>query len=832
MVLAQEEARLLNHSYIGTEHILLGLIHEGEGVAAKALEALGISLEAVRAQVEEIIGQGGSSPSGHIPFTPRAKKVLELSLREALQLGHNYIGTEHILLGLIREGEGVAAQVLVKLGADLGRVRQQVIQLLSGYQGPGGKAEGEATSTKDAPQEKGGSQILDQFGRNLTQLARDKKLDPVIGRQKEMERVMQILSRRTKNNPVLIGEPGVGKTAIVEGLAQKIVANEVPETLTNKQLYTLDLGALVAGSRYRGDFEERLKKVLKEIKTRGDIILFIDEIHTLVGAGAAEGAIDAASILKPMLARGELQTIGATTLDEFRKHFEKDAALERRFQPVKVEEPSVAHTIEILKGIRDKYETHHRVTITDQALVSAANLADRYISDRFLPDKAIDLIDEAGSRLRIKRMTTPPDLKEIENKINDVQEAKKKAVEEQRFEEAGRLRDQERTLLEERSQKEVDVKAQGIDLFDEVSEESIAEVLSMWTGIPVFKLTEEETAKLLNMEGELHKRIIGQENAIKAVSQSIRRTRAGLKDPKRPSGSFIFLGPTGVGKTELAKTLAEFLFGDEDALIALDMSEYMEKHTVSRLVGSPPGYVGYEEGGQLTEAVRRKPFSVVLFDEIEKAHPDVFNTLLQILEEGRLTDAQGRSTDFRNTVLIMTSNLGTQDLRKANVGFGKNDEALSYARMQEKVNEALKVQFKPEFLNRIDEVIVFHELAMAEVVQMVDLMSKRLIGQLEGLGLGLELTEVAKSLLAKRGYDPQLGARPLRRALQLFIEDPLSDKLLLKEFHAGEIIVIGVEDDPDKKDEQRFTFKAVEGFVSPTAVVLAGASDTTPTTPE
>ncbi len=832
MVLAQEEARLLNHSYIGTEHILLGLIHEGEGVAAKGLEALGISLEAVRAQVEEIIGQGGSSPSGHIPFTPRAKKVLELSLREALQLGHNYIGTEHILLGLIREGEGVAAQVLVKLGADLGRVRQQVIQLLSGYQGPGGKAEGEAPGTKDAPQEKGGSQILDQFGRNLTQLARDKKLDPVIGRQKEMERVMQILSRRTKNNPVLIGEPGVGKTAIVEGLAQKIVANEVPETLTNKQLYTLDLGALVAGSRYRGDFEERLKKVLKEIKTRGDIILFIDEIHTLVGAGAAEGAIDAASILKPMLARGELQTIGATTLDEFRKHFEKDAALERRFQPVKVDEPSVAHTIEILKGIRDKYETHHRVTITDQALVSAANLADRYISDRFLPDKAIDLIDEAGSRLRIKRMTTPPDLKEIENRINDVQEAKKKAVEEQRFEEAGRLRDQERTLLEERSQKEIDVKAQGIDLFDEVSEESIAEVLSMWTGIPVFKLTEEETAKLLNMEGELHKRIIGQENAIKAVSQSIRRTRAGLKDPKRPSGSFIFLGPTGVGKTELAKTLAEFLFGDENALIALDMSEYMEKHTVSRLVGSPPGYVGYEEGGQLTEAVRRKPFSVVLFDEIEKAHPDVFNTLLQILEEGRLTDAQGRSTDFRNTVLIMTSNLGTQDLRKANVGFGKNDEALSYARMQEKVNEALKVQFKPEFLNRIDEVIVFHELAMAEVVQMVDLMSKRLIGQLEGLGLGFELTEAAKNLLAKRGYDPQLGARPLRRALQRFIEDPLSEKLLLKEFHAGEIIVVGVEEDPDKKDEQIFTFKAVEGFVPPSSVVLAGAGDATPTTTE
>jgi ATP-dependent Clp protease ATP-binding subunit ClpC len=656
VVLAQEEARLLNHSYIGTEHILLGLIHEGEGVAAKALESLNISLEAVRAQVEEIIGQGGSSPSGHIPFTPRAKKVLELSLREALQLGHNYIGTEHILLGLIREGEGVAAQVLVKLGADLSRVRQQVIQLLSGYQGPAGKGEGTPAGAKDEPQEKGGSQILDQFGRNLTQLARDNKLDPVIGRQKEMERVMQILSRRTKNNPVLIGEPGVGKTAIVEGLAQKIVRNDVPETLTNKQLYTLDLGSLVAGSRYRGDFEERLKKVLKEIKTRGDIILFIDEIHTLVGAGAAEGAIDAASILKPMLARGELQTIGATTLDEFRKHFEKDAALERRFQPVKVEEPEVAHTIEILKGLRDKYESHHRVTITDQALVAAANLADRYIADRHLPDKAIDLIDEAGSRLRIKRMATPPDLKEIENKINDVQEAKKKAVEEQRFEEAGRLRDQERALLEERVEKESAIKASGIDLFDEVDEEAIAEVLSMWTGIPVYKLTEEETAKLLNMEAELHKRIISQNDAIKAVSQSIRRTRAGLKDPKRPSGSFIFLGPTGVGKTELAKTLANFLFGEDDALISLDMSEYMEKHTVSRLVGSPPGYVGYEEGGQLTEAVRRKPFSVVLFDEIEKAHPDVFNTLLQILEEGRLTDAQGRSTDFRNTVLIMTSN--------------------------------------------------------------------------------------------------------------------------------------------------------------------------------
>ena len=659
VVLAQEEARLLNHNYIGTEHILLGLIHEGEGVAAKALESLGISLEAVRNQVEEIIGQGGSSPSGHIPFTPRAKKVLELSLREALQLGHNYIGTEHILLGLIREGEGVAAQVLVKLGADLSRVRQQVIQLLSGYAGPGGGSAATGGSGDKAGATAGGaggtdnqsgSLVLDQFGRNLTQVARDKGLDPVVGRSKETERVMQVLSRRSKNNPVLIGEPGVGKTAIVEGLAQAIATDNVPDTIRNKQLYTLDLGALVAGSRYRGDFEERLKKVLKEIKTRGDIILFIDEIHTLVGAGAAEGAIDAASILKPMLARGELQTIGATTLDEYRKHLEKDAALERRFQPVKVEEPSVAHTIEILKGLRERYEEHHRVTITDQALVAAANMADRYISDRFLPDKAIDLIDEAGSRLRIKRMDTPPEYKEIEAEIAEVVRNKKIAVEEQRFEDAGELRDREKDLLTKREEVEAEIKASGADLFDEVDEEAIAEVLSLWTGIPVYKLTEEETEKLLNMEAELHKRVIGQEQAIEALSRAIRRTRAGLKDPKRPSGSFIFLGPSGVGKTELAKTLAEFLFGEEDALITLDMSEYMEKHTVSRLVGSPPGYVGYDEGGQLTEAVRRKPFSVVLFDEIEKGHTDVFNTLLQILEEGRLTDSQGRSVDFRHGV--------------------------------------------------------------------------------------------------------------------------------------------------------------------------------------
>ncbi|MDG1367132.1 MAG: ATP-dependent Clp protease ATP-binding subunit [Acidimicrobiales bacterium] len=822
VVLAQEEARLLNHNYIGTEHILLGLIHEGEGVAAKALESLGISLEAVRNQVEEIIGQGGSSPSGHIPFTPRAKKVLELSLREALQLGHNYIGTEHILLGLIREGEGVAAQVLVKLGADLSRVRQQVIQLLSGYSGSGGdggpgSGSGEkasATAGGSTAGDASGSLVLDQFGRNLTQAAREKSLDPVIGRSRETERVMQILSRRTKNNPVLVGEPGVGKTAIVEGLAQAIADDTVPETLHNKQLYTLDLGALVAGSRYRGDFEERLKKVLKEIKARGDIVLFIDEIHTLVGAGAAEGAIDAASILKPMLARGELQTIGATTLDEYRKHLEKDAALERRFQKVVVEEPSVAHTIEILKGLRDRYETHHRVTITDQALVAAANLADRYISDRHLPDKAIDLIDESGSRLRIKRMETPPEYKELEAEIADVVRQKKEAVEGQQFEEAGRLRDKEKELLARRESMESEAKASGLDLFDEVDEEAIAEVLSLWTGIPVYKLTEEETAKLLRMEDELHKRVIGQEDSIKAVSQAIRRTRAGLKDPKRPSGSFIFLGPSGVGKTELAKTLAEFLFGDESALISLDMSEYQEKHTVSRLVGSPPGYVGYDEGGQLTEKVRRKPFSVVLFDEVEKAHPDVFNTLLQILEEGRLTDSQGRSVDFRNTVLIMTSNLGTQDLRKANLGFTKADEAINYERMKEKVNDALKAHFRPEFLNRIDDTIVFHELSQPEVRQIVDLMIARTAEQLAGQGMGLELSDAAKDHLSVKGYDPALGARPLRRAIQRMVEDPLSEKLLYKDFRAGEIIIVDVE--PDEAGELQIVFRAIEGFEPPT----------------
>ena len=827
VVLAQEEARLLNHNYIGTEHILLGLIHEGEGVAAKALESLGISLEGVRGQVEELIGQGGSSPSGHIPFTPRAKKVLELSLREALQLGHNYIGTEHILLGLIREGEGVAAQVLVKLGADLSRVRQQVIQLLSGYAGSGGpmgaaSEKAGATSGGRGTDSPSGSLVLDQFGRNLTQAATEKKLDPLIGRKRELERIMQVLSRRTKNNPVLVGEPGVGKTAIVEGLAQMVAGGDVPETIQGKQIYTLDLGALVAGSRYRGDFEERLKKVLKEIKTRGDIVLFIDEIHTLVGAGAAEGAIDAASILKPMLARGELQTIGATTIEEYRKHIEKDAALERRFQPITVDEPDVAHTIEILKGLRERYETHHRVTITDQALIAAANLADRYISDRHLPDKAIDLIDEAGSRLRLRRMNTPDDLRELEVELAEVVQRKKAAVESQDFEEAGNLRDREKELISSKSEREEEIKSSGVDLFDEVDEECIAEVLSVWTGIPVYKLTEEETQKLLHMEDDLHKRVIGQEDAIHAVSQAIRRTRAGLKDPKRPSGSFVFLGPSGVGKTELAKTLAEFLFGDEQALISLDMSEYMEKHTVSRLLGSPPGYVGYDEGGQLTEAVRRKPFSVVLFDEVEKAHPDVFNTLLQILEEGRLTDSQGRSVDFRNTVLIMTSNLGTADLRKANLGFTKADEAVSYERMKEKVQDALKLHFRPEFLNRIDETIVFHELTMEEVTRIVDLMISRLSSQLAGQGIGLELTDDVKRHLAEHGYDPTLGARPLRRAIQRLIEDPLSERLLYKEFKAGEIVIVDVEEVPEDSaddstyDGKKVVFRSTAGFEPPT----------------
>ena len=804
VVLAQEEARMLNHNYIGTEHILLGLIHEGEGVAAKALESLGISLDAVRQQVEEIIGQGQQAPSGHIPFTPRAKKVLELSLREALQLGHNYIGTEHILLGLIREGDGVAAQVLVKLGADLNRVRQQVIQLLHGYQGKEPASAG--TAAESAPST---SLVLDQFGRNLTQGAREGKLDPVIGREKEIERVMQVLSRRTKNNPVLVGAPGVGKTAVVEGLAQKIVKGEVPETIKDKQLYTLDLGALVAGSRYRGDFEERLKKVLKEIRTRGDIILFIDEIHTLVGAGAAEGAIDAASILKPMMARGELQTIGATTLDEYRKYLEKDAALERRFQPIQVAEPTISHTIEILKGLRDRYEAHHRVSITDGALVASAQLADRYISDRFLPDKAIDLIDEAGSRMRIRRMTAPPDLREYDEKIAQVRREKESAIDSQDFEKAAALRDNEKQLLAKKATREKEWKAGDMDVVAEVNEELIAEVLATATGIPVFKLTEEESQRLLRMEDELHRRVIGQNDAIKALSQAIRRTRAGLKDPKRPGGSFIFAGPSGVGKTELSKTLAEFLFGDEDSLIQLDMSEYMEKHTVSRLFGSPPGYVGYEEGGQLTEKVRRRPFSVVLFDEIEKAHPDIFNSLLQILEDGRLTDAQGRMVDFKNTVIIMTTNLGTRDISKGglSVGFARPGESTgSYDRMKSRVQEELKQHFRPEFLNRVDDIIVFHQLLREEIFSIVDLMIAKVDERLKDRDMAIELRPEAKDLLSARGYDPVLGARPLRRTIQREIEDSLSEKILFGELRPGQIVIVDVE---GSGETAKFTFNGV-----------------------
>ncbi len=828
IVLAQEEARSFNHNYIGTEHILLGLIQEGECVAAKALESMGISLEAVRQEVEEIIGRGSQPHVGHIPFTPRAKKVLELSLREGLQMGHKYIGTEFLLLGLIREGEGVAAQVLVKLGADLPRVRQQVIQLLSGYEGGEG-------GTPEAPQQSSGSDavgagaspggrvqssvgersnslVLDQFGRNLTQAARDGKLDPVVGREKEIERVMQVLSRRTKNNPVLIGEPGVGKTAVVEGLALDIVNGKVPETLKDKQLYSLDLGSLVAGSRYRGDFEERLKKVLKEINQRGDIILFIDEIHTLVGAGAAEGAIDAASLLKPKLARGELQTIGATTLDEYRKHIEKDAALERRFQPVQVPEPSVELTIDILKGLRDRYEAHHRVSITDGALAAAANLSDRYINDRYLPDKAVDLIDEAGARMRIKRMTAPAGLREVDERIAAVRREKEAAIDAQDFEKAAGLRDQERRLGEERSEKEKQWRAGDLEEIAEVGEEQIAEVLGTWTGIPVFKLTEEESSRLLHMEEELHKRIIGQDDAVKSVSRAIRRTRAGLKDPRRPSGSFIFAGPSGVGKTELSKALAEFLFGEDDALIQIDMGEFHDRFTASRLFGAPPGYVGYEEGGQLTEKVRRKPFSVVLFDEIEKAHKEIYNTLLQVLEDGRLTDGQGRVVDFKNTVLIFTSNLGTQDISKAvGMGFssvGETDAEGQYERMKQKVNDELKKHFRPEFLNRIDDIVVFHQLTQEEIIKMVDLLVSRVSKALKAKDMDLELTDNAKKLLAKRGFDPVLGARPLRRTIQREIEDVLSEKILFGEVGAGEIITVDVDnwDGESKGTEAQFTF--------------------------
>lgn len=798
IVLAQEEARSLQHNYIGTEHILLGLIREGEGIAAKALNAKGVELDNTRKQIKEMIGTGTVSPSGHIPFTPHAKQVLELSLREALQLGHSYIGTEHILLGLIREGEGVGTQVLIKMEVDLGDLRSTAMDLIRGNSGlPEDGQKGDLANAGGVQDKRNqsGSALLDQFGRNLTTEAEQGKLDPVIGRSKEIERVMVVLSRRTKNNPVLIGEPGVGKTAVVEGLAQKIVAGDVPETLKGKQVYSLDLGSMVAGSRYRGDFEERLKKVLKEIKTRGDIVLFIDEIHTIVGAGSADGALGASDMLKPMLARGELQTIGATTTDEYRKYIEKDAALERRFQPIQVQEPSIAETIEILKGLRARYENHHHVTITDAALQSAAEMSARYIQDRNLPDKAIDLIDEAGARLRIKRLTEPPELKELDSKISKLSEKKDEAIKNQDFEKAADLRDEQEKLEEERKNKEQAWREGESNVNMVVDEDVIASVVSNTTGIPVVKLTQAESKKLLGMEAELHKRIIGQDEAVSALSRSIRRARVGLKDPKRPSGSFIFAGPTGVGKTELAKTLAQFLFDDDDALIRVDMSEFAEKYAASRLFGAPPGYVGYEEGGELTEKVRRKPFSVVLFDEIEKAHPDIFNTLLQVLDDGHLTDGQGRKVDFKNTIIILTTNLGTRDIAKsANTGFSLGNNAYaSYQRMKDQVNSELKRQFRPEFLNRLDDTIVFRQLTEPEVRQIVDLDVKRLNDRLFERHMTLELTDAAKNLLAQKGFDPLLGARPLRRVIQRDIEDAISEKILLGDLTDGERVEVDAE---------------------------------------
>ncbi len=830
VVLAQDEARALKHNYIGTEHILLGLLREEEGLAARVLESLDITVEEVRAQVARIVGQGDEVTTGQIPFTPRAKKVLELALREALSLGHNYIGTEHILLGLVRENEGVAARILLDFDADAEKIRNEIIRMLSGPGRRQGGGSGGAAGEKSKS-----SKLLDQFGRNLTKQSSEGKLDPVVGRQTEIERLMQILSRRTKNNPVLIGEPGVGKTAVVEGLASRIATNQVPELLKNKQIYTLDLAALVAGSKYRGEFEERLKKVMKEIMQRGDIILFIDELHNLVGAGAAEGAIDAASILKPALARGELQTIGATTLDEYRKYLERDAALERRFQQVRVEEPSVDDTVQILRGLRDRYEAHHRVKITDEALHASAELADRYIQDRHLPDKAIDLIDEAASRIRIRSMSAPPRYRELEEEIERVRKDKEASIEAQEFEKAASLRDKERKLTQKKRELEEQWRSseEGEEQ-PEVGEEEIADIVSMWTGIPVFKLTEAESQKLIRMEEELHKRVVGQEEAIVAVAKSIRRARAGIKDPKRPTGSFIFLGPSGVGKTELARTLAEFLFGDEDAMIQVDMSEYMEKHSVSRLVGSPPGYIGYDEGGQLTEAVRRKPYSVLLLDEIEKAHPDVFNILLQILEEGKLTDAQGRRVDFRNTIVIMTSNIGAAQISKnQGFGFSVGDEGgLSYDEMKSRVMGELKKVFRPELLNRIDEIIVFHKLDRAEILSIVDLMLRRLREQMATHEVTIELTDEAKELLVDKGYDPAMGARPLRRAIQRFIEDPLADYVLGRNIEPGSTILVARKsnEDGEPTDEVDITF--IPGDIAPEKVTVPPAEPTDSAEPE
>lgn len=785
LALAQDEANRLGHNNIGTEHVLLGLVREGEGIAAKALYALGLGAEKIQEEVENLIGRGqDASQTPH--YTPRAKKVIELSMDEARKLGHSYVGTEHILLGLIREGEGVAARVLNNLGVSLNKARQQVLQLLGSNES--GSHQGGSAASANTP-------TLDSLARDLTAIAREGSLDPVIGRSKEIQRVIEVLSRRTKNNPVLIGEPGVGKTAIAEGLAQQIVHNEVPEILRDKRVMTLDMGTVVAGTKYRGEFEDRLKKVMDEIRQAGNIILFIDELHTLIGAGGAEGAIDASNILKPSLARGELQCIGATTLDEYRKYIEKDAALERRFQPITVDEPTAEESVQILKGLRDRYEAHHRVSITDEAIDAAVKLSDRYISDRFLPDKAIDLIDEAGSKVRLRSYTTPPNLKELEVKLEEVRKEKDAAVQSQEFEKAASLRDSEQRLREQLEETKKTWKEQQGKENSEVTVEDIASVVSSWTGIPVSKLAQTETQKLLNLEEILHSRVIGQEEAVNAISKAVRRARAGLKDPKRPIGSFIFLGPTGVGKTELARALAEAMFGDEDAMIRVDMSEYMEKHSTSRLVGSPPGYVGYEEGGQLTEKVRRKPYSVVLLDEIEKAHPDVFNILLQVLEDGRLTDSKGRTVDFRNTVLIMTSNVGAESLKKNKyVGFNLQDGEQDYKDMKGKVMEELKKAFRPEFLNRIDEIIVFHALEKKHLRNIVNLMSDALIKRLNEQEIKLDLTEAAIDKIAVEGYDPEYGARPLRRAIQKHIEDRLSEELLKGTVLTGQSVVIDIED--------------------------------------
>jgi ATP-dependent Clp protease ATP-binding subunit ClpC len=794
VVLAQEEARHFNHNYIGTEHLLLGLLREDEGVAARALASLNVTLDEVREQVESIVGYGEEGTGAQAPFTPRSKKVLELALREALQLGHNYIGTEHILLGLVRESEGVAARVLSNLDIDPDKVRREVVRMLGGGRGRsrgGGEAGGRGGVEAKRPK----TRQLDQYGRNLTAYAEEDKLDPVIGRSQEIARIMQILVRRTKNNPVIIGEPGVGKTAIVEGLAEEIADGRVPEILADKEVYTLDLGALVAGSKYRGEFEERLKKIMKEITDHGDIILFIDEIHNLVGAGAAEGAIDAASILKPALARGEIQVIGATTIDEYRKYVEKDKALERRFQTIQVGEPTVEETELILKGLREKYEEHHKIEITDEALKAASQLGDRYIADRFLPDKAIDLVDEAASKMRIKTMSSPPYYKELDEEISQVRAEKEAAIDGQEFEKAARLRDNEKKLTVQRRELEKSWREGDEEHRVSIGENEIAEIVSMWTGIPVKKMTEEESARLLKMEDELHDRVVGQNEAIKAVSRSIRRTFAGIKDPNRPSGSFVFLGPTGVGKTELARTLAEYLFGDQDSMIRLDMSEYMERHTVSRLVGSPPGYVGYDEGGQLTEQVRRRPYSVVLFDEIEKAHPDVFNILLQILEDGQLTDAQGRTVDFKNVVLIMTSNVGAQTINKTkSLGFGGSEEGLSYKEMKGRVTSELRKIFRPELLNRIDEIIVFHKLEREDMRQIIEIQIKRLRQQMAEREVSMEFTNEALDKLSEAGYDPAFGARPLKRVLQRMIEDPMSEMILKGEIPNGAKVIIEPND--------------------------------------